>query len=157
MNILIRKKVTMASRYQPINTPKTPNNALPIERIIAALSYITFGMVGFFWLLLAIFTKNTIRPYLKYHIFQSIFLSIAFFLFSALLGLLMNILSFIPLVNQLIMQFTWYLNMPLLFGYSLINLIIFGIIFYLAFTSFQGQYSYIPWVSDIIKANVRNS
>lgn len=156
MNILIRKKVTMASRYQPINTPKTTNSALPIERIIAVLTYITAGWVGFIWLLIGIFTKNTIRPFLKYHIFQSIFLSFTYLILSIFLKLIMNILSVIPFLNQLVMRLTWYLNMPLILDYSLINLTIFGIVFYLAFTSFQGQYSYIPWVSDIIKANVRN-
>lgn len=130
---------------------------LLIEKIIAALSYITFGFVGFFWLLLGIFTKNSLRPYLKYHIFQSIFLSIAYFLLSAFIGLIMNILSIIPLVNQLVLQFTFYLNAPIILGFSLIQLVIYAIIIYLVVTSFQGQYSYLPWISEIIKTNVKNS
>lgn len=133
------------------------NEPLMMEKCIASLSYITSGFVGFFWLLLGIFTKNTIRPYLKYHIFQSIFLSIAFFLLSAFLGLIMNILSVIPLVGQLILQFTFYLNAPILFGFSLIQSLIYILIIYLVITSFQGKYSYIPWISEIIKANVKGS
>lgn len=130
---------------------------LLIEKIIASLSYITFGFVGFIWLLIGIFTKNNLRPYLKYHIFQSIFLSIAYFLLCAFLGLIMNILSIIPLIGTIVMQFTFFLNAPLIFGFSLIQLVIYAIIFYLVFTSFQGQYSYLPWISEIIKANVKNS
>lgn len=130
---------------------------LLIEKIIASLSYITFGFVGFLWLLLGIFTKNNLRPYLKYHIFQSIFISIAYFLISAFLGLIMNILSIIPFVNQLVLQFTFYLNAPIIFGFSLIQALVYAIIFYLVVTSFQGQYSYLPWISEIIKANVKNS
>lgn len=130
---------------------------LLIEKIIASLSYITFGFVGFFWLLLGIFTKNNLRPYLKYHIFQSIFISIAYFLLSAFLGLIMNILSIIPLVNQLVLQFTFYLNAPLLLGFSLIQVVIYVIIIYLVVTSFQGKYSYLPWISEIIKTNIKNS
>lgn len=128
-----------------------------IEKIIASLSYITFGFVGFIWLLIGIFTKNNLRPYLKYHIFQSIFLSIAYFLLGALLGLVMNILSVIPLVNQLVLQFTFYLNAPIFFGFSLIQTLVNTIIFYLVITSLQGKFSYLPWISEIIKANVRNS
>ncbi|MFA7658262.1 MAG: hypothetical protein WCY19_02395 [Candidatus Gastranaerophilaceae bacterium] len=128
-----------------------------MEKFIAVLSYVTFGFVGFLWLLLGIFTKNNLRPYLKYHIFQSIFISIAYFLLSALLGLVMNILSVIPLVNQLVLQFTFYLNAPILLGFSLIQALIYAVIIYLAVTSFQGQYSYLPWISEIIKANVKNS
>lgn len=133
------------------------NGPLLIEKIIASLSYITFGFVGFFWLLLGIFTKNNLRPYLKYHIFQSIFLAIAYFLLSAFLSLIMNILSIIPIVNQLVLQLTFYFNAPLLFGFSLIQVVIYAVILYLVVTSFQGQYSYLPWISEIIKTNIKNS
>lgn len=129
---------------------------LLIERIIAALSYITFGFVGFIWLLIGIFTKNSLRPFLKYHIFQSIFISIAYFLLSQFLGLIMNILSMIPFVGQIILQLTFYLNAPLIFELSLIQVVINAIVIYLAFTSFMGKYSYLPWISEIITTNVRS-
>lgn len=131
------------------------NEPFFMEKLIAAMSYITFGFVGFFWMLLGIFTKNSLRPYLKYHIFQSIFIAIAYFLLGQLLGLVMNILSVIPVISQLVLQFTFYLNAPLLFGFSVINLFIYGVIFYLVVTSLQGQLSYLPWISEIIKANVQ--
>lgn len=134
-----------------------PSAPLLIEKIIAALSYITFGFVGFFWLLLGIFTKNSLRPYLKYHIFQSIFISIAYFLLSQFLGLIMNILSMIPLVNQLVLQLTFYLNAPFIFDFSVIQIFVYSIIIYLVATCLQGKFSYLPWISEIINANVRNS
>jgi len=140
----------MQGRYQP-------TGPLLIEKIIAALSYITMGFVGFLWLLVGIFTKSKLRPYLQYHIFQSIFISIAYFLLCQFLGLIMNILSLIPFVNQIIMQFTLYLNMSLLFGFSTIQLTLYAILLYLVVTSFQGQFSYLPWISDIIKSNVRGN
>lgn len=124
-----------------------------IERIIAALSYLTMGTVGFIWLILAFFTKSALRPFLKYHIFQSIFISIIYFLICAFVGLIMNILSVIPFIGSLTMQIMIYLNMPLLLGFSLIELVITAFVFYLVWTSFIGQYSYIPWVSNIIKIN----
>ena len=139
----------MAERYQT-------NQPLLIEKAIASLSYITFGFVGFLWMLIGVFTKSKLRPYLQYHIFQSIFISIAYFLLGAFLGLIMNILSIIPFVNQLVLQFTFYLNAPLLVGFSLIQVVVYAIIFYLVVTCCQGRYSYLPWISDIIKANVRS-
>lgn len=128
-----------------------------IEKIIAGLTYITMGTVGFVWLLIGLFTKSKIKPFLQYHIFQSIFISIAFFLLNAFLGLIMNILSFIPLVNQLVLQFTFYLNAPFLFGFSVIQALMYSVLGYLVVTSLQGQFSYLPYISEIIKANVRNS
>lgn len=133
-----------------------PSAPSPIERIIAALTYITFGFVGFIWLLIALFTKNNLRQFLKYHIFQSIFIAIAYFLLGALLGFVMNILSLVPFVNQLVLQFTFYLNAPIILGFSMIQIAVNFVIFYLVVTSLQGQYSYLPWISDIIKMNVRN-
>lgn len=125
-----------------------------IEKIIASLSYFTFGFAGFLWLIVGVVTKNQLRPFLKYHIFQSIFLSIAYFLICAFLGLIMSILSMIPFVNQLILQLTFYFNAPFIFGFSSIQLAVYVVILYLIVTCTQGKYSYFPWVSEIIKANV---
>lgn len=140
----------MAQRY-------LQNEPLPMEKLIASLSYLTMGFVGFIWLLIGIFTKNTLRPYLKYHIFQSIFISIAYFLASAFIGFILNILSIIPIINQLVLAFTFYFNAPILFGFSVIEFACFAVVLYLVVTSIQGKFSYIPWVSEIVKANVPNS
>jgi hypothetical protein len=129
---------------------------LMMERLIAAASYISMGVVGFVWLLIGIFTKSNLKTYLKYHIFQSIFISFLFYIIGILLGFIMNILSLIPFINQLVLQFTFYFNAPIMFGFSFIELIMYAILLYLAATSFMGQFSYIPWVSDIIKINVKN-
>lgn len=130
---------------------------LLIEKIIASLSYMTMGLVGFIWLLIGIFTKSNLRPYLKYHVFQSIFISIAYFLASALLGLIMTILSIIPFVNQIVLRLTFYFNAPFIIGFSLIQLVVYAVILYLVITCLQGQYSYLPYISEIIDANVKNN
>lgn len=127
-----------------------------IERIVSALSYITSGFVGFIWLMLGVFTKSNLRPFLKYHIFQSIFLAIAYFLACHLFAMLANIINFIPIVRNIISLVLFPLMMPLVFGFSIWQILISTFIFYLAITSFMGRYSYIPWISDIIKMNVRN-
>lgn len=69
----------------------------------------------------------------------------------------MNVLSVIPFVGQLLMQITFYLNMPIIAGFSLVQAMIYAVMFYLVVTSFQGKFSYLPWISEIIKTNVRNS
>ena len=131
---------------------------LLLEKVIASLSYITASAVGFIWLLIAIFTKNNIKPFLKYHIFQSIFLSIAFWLANKLLELIMSIFSIIPFLKKISFAISYWLGASLIpHAPSIIDSIIYFIIFYLAITSFMGQYSYLPWVSEIIKANVKNS
>lgn len=125
-----------------------------VERIVASLSYLTMGMAGFIWLIVSLFTNAHLKPFLQYHIFQSIFISLGFTVLSLFIGFLSNILSFIPLINKLVAQIAFLLNMPMLFGYSLIQVVIYGLLIYLAGTSFLGKYSYIPWVSDVIGQNI---
>lgn len=133
------------------------NNSQPfmIERIVAALSYLTMGFAGFIWLILGLFTRANLRHFMQYHIFQSIFISIAFVLLSYIVDFLSNILSFIPLINKLVAQLTFLLNMPFVFDFSIIQVIIYLFLIYLAITAFMGKYSYVPVVSEIIDQNVR--
>ena len=130
------------------------NTPYIIERIIASLSYMTMGMVGFIWLIIGLFTKASLKPFLKYHIFQSIFISLGFAVLSIFVGWVSNILSFIPLINKLVAQINFLLNMPLIFDYSILQTVIYVFLIYLAVTSFAGKFSYIPWISDIIDQNV---
>uniref|UniRef100_UPI0040263E1B hypothetical protein n=1 Tax=Candidatus Stercorousia sp. TaxID=3048886 RepID=UPI0040263E1B len=127
-----------------------------IEKIIAALTYLTMGMVGFIWLIVGLFTKARLKPFLQYHIFQSIFISLAFAVLSTLISWISNLLSFIPIINRIVAQITFLLNMPLIFDYSLLQFVIYIFIIYLAVTAFIGKYSYIPWVSDIIDQNINH-
>ena len=125
-----------------------------IERIVAALSYLTMGMVGFVWLIIGLFTNARLKPFLQYHIFQSIFISLGFAVLSILVGWISNLLSVIPFINKVVAQINFLLNMPLIFDYSLLQTAIYAFLAYLAITSFMGRFSYIPWVSDIIDQNI---
>ena len=123
------------------------------QRIIASLSYLTMGMVGFIWLIIGLFTGAKLKPFLQYHIFQSIFISLLFTVLSVLLGWISNILSIIPIINKLIAQISFLLNMPIFFDYSIIQVFVYSLIFYLAITALMGKKSYVPWISDIIYQN----
>ena len=125
-----------------------------IERILAAATYLTAGGVGFVWLIIAALARKNVTKFLMYHILQSIFISILFFLVSILGEMVYVILYKIPLINSI----PYFLNMPLAIFYnlSLIQLCTTTIILYLAITSGLGYYSYLPWVSDIIRGNTGN-
>ena len=126
-----------------------------IERIIAGLSYLTMGLVGFIWLIIGLIRRAGLTKFLQYHIFQSIFISMGYVLLCLIFGFLLNLLSMIPFINILAAQIAMFFNMPLFFGYSIIQTIIYILLFYLAITSFLGLYSRIPFISDIIDQNVR--
>ena len=127
------------------------NKIYPIEKIISVLTYLTAGFVGFIWLIIAALMKKSVTQFLLYHIMQSIFLSILYFLVKILAQLLYVVLYRIPLINAI----PYFLNMPLpfVFNLSVIQTFTTAVILYLSITAFMGQYSYIPWVSDIINTN----
>ena len=123
----------------------------PIERILSFSTYLTAGGVGCVWLIIAALLKKRVTKFLMYHIFQSIFISILFFLIYNLLGFVSIILYKIPVINVI----PYLINLPIsfLFNLSIIQACTTFIILYLAITSGLGYYSYLPWVSNIIKAN----
>lgn len=128
----------------------------PIERIISAATYLTAGMAGFIWWIIAAFAKKKLTPFLLYYIMQSILLSIAYFLFIELYKLLFIVLAKIPLINTLAFILDNIINGPLsiFMGLSVLQVFTTGVVLYLAFTSFMGQYSYIPYFSNIINQNI---
>ena len=134
------------------------NNINPMERIIAAATYLTAGIAGFLWLILAAFLKKSIKSFLMFHIMQSVFLAIAYFLFIELYKLVFIILIKIPLINSILLfaNSIIFNPLPLFWSMSLMQIFTTVVILYLAITSFMGMYSYIPYVSDIIKRNIGN-
>ena len=130
------------------------NKPYPIERILATATYLTAGGVGFIWLIIAAFAQKRVTKFLMYHIMQSIFISIAFYLISILGNLLYMILYRIPLINAI--PYLLNLPLPLFLGLSIIQVFTTTIILYLAITAGMGYFSYLPVVSDIIKGNTGN-
>lgn len=134
------------------------NDILPIEKIISILSYITFGMAGFVWLIFGAFMKQSLRPFIKYHIYQSIFLSILFFIVSNFLILIVNMLQIIPVINLLAGAISYFFAVSIInIGFlhlSIVQIGIFVLIVYLSVGVVNNKYSYLPWVSDIIKVNI---
>ena len=131
-----------------------PSKPYLIERIISAATYFTVGGVGFVWLIIAALAKKRVTSFLMYHILQSIFISIL----SAVVLYFLNFISVIILKIPIINRIPDILNNPIyfLFNMSILQLFSSTVILYLVITSFMGYYSYLPWVSDIIKGNTSN-
>lgn len=131
-------------------------NPAPVERIIAMLTYLNCW-IGFIWLIIAAILKKEIKPFLRYHIFQSIFIAFALFIIQMGLNLIMSLINYIPFINRIVnIIFNFFTtNLQIFFGYSVIQAFIFLILVYLAIGAVLGKYSYLPVVSDIIKQNIR--
>lgn len=124
------------------------------ERLIASASYI-FPLIGFVFIIISYLMKRDMKPFLKYHIFQSIFIAFALWVVVTGITYAMNLLSFIPFVKNVLGMVTFFLNTPLFVGFSVVTFVYFCFVLYLIFGALLGKYSYVPWVSDIIKTNLR--
>ena len=124
----------------------------PIEKIISAATYLTAGGVGFVWLIIAAIMKKNVTRFVMYHIMQSIFFSILCFLVSEFWKLICIIIYKIPLINLI----PYLISMPIniFAGLSVVQIFTSIIVVYLAITSFLGYYSYLPYISNIIKGNI---
>ena len=125
-----------------------------MEKLVAAASYV-FPLVGFIFIIIAALMKKDMKPFLRYHIFQSIFIAFALWVIITGLGFAMHLLSYIPFVKNLVSILTFFLNMPLFLGFSVVTFAYFLFVVYLIIGVLRGSDSYVPWVSDIIKANLR--
>ncbi len=125
-----------------------------VEKIIAILSYI-FPLIGFVVIIITALMKKDMKPFLKYHIFQSIFIAFALWLLISGLTLLMNLVSYIPLIKNIVGIITFFLNTPLFLGFSVVTFVYFIFVLYLILGVLRNSDSFVPWVSNIIKANLR--
>lgn len=126
------------------------------EKIIAVLNYISFGLVGFIYIILVALKQCRLTPFLQYHIFLTFFLTILYFLITVMVKLFVAILSIIPFLNILVLKLLFYFNAPIFLGqYSIVTGFIRLFQIYLCTTSFLGIYSYVPYASKIIMSNVR--
>ena len=124
------------------------------ERIIAALSYYTFSIAGAIYYVIMMIMKKNVSQFLRYHIWQGIFLYLLFFILGYAIRILFGIIEFIPIVKVIPRQLAYLFNMPVFMNYSVIQLFVYTLICYLIVTSLMGLYSYLPWVSKIISENV---
>lgn len=124
------------------------------EKLVAGASYI-FPLVGFVFVIITALLKKDMKAFLKYHIFQSIFIAFTLWIVVSGLGFLMKFVSYIPGVKNVVGIITFFLNTPLFYGFSIITFLYFLFVIYLIIGVLRGSDSYVPWISDVIKTNLR--
>lgn len=120
------------------------------DRIFSAVTYLTAGWAGMIILVILYFQKKSSSHFLRFNVFQSIFISLLFFVLASCIGLIMQVLSYIPFINYLVAQIAFLLGKPFIGQYSLIQAIMSALIVYTTIFSFCGKYPRIFWISKII-------
>lgn len=125
------------------------------DRVVSAVSYLTVGWGGLLYLIIMALRRANLTRFVRYNITQSIFMSLLYFILAFLIGMLLNLLSYIPGINILISNIVLFFSKELLFNYSIIQTFVIGVILYATVTSAVGNYPKIYWVSDIINRQIR--
>ncbi|MBO5385796.1 hypothetical protein J6A64_05720 [bacterium] len=126
-----------------------------VDRLVAFLSYITAGWFGMIYCIVLFIAKKMPSRFVRYNVFQSIFISLLYFVLSFGFGLILKFLSYIPFLNYLVATITFQFNRPVLFDYSLIQVFMIGLTIYMAMISLLGRRPRVFWVSRIIDNSVR--
>ena len=85
----------------------------PIEKIISILSYITMGIIGLVWLLIAHFSNKKLRYFLMYNIVQSMIIAIFLAILKLILNIIFSILSIIPFINILAAKLNYLISVKI--------------------------------------------
>lgn len=124
------------------------------ERLVSAITYFTMGCGGFLYCIYAYYKKKNFSDFLKFNIFQSIFLSLLYFCFAMAIGLIMTFLSYIPGIKYIVAQIAFWLNKDFIGDYSFMQAVVIGIVLYASTLSLLGKIPKIYWVSKIIDRQV---
>ncbi len=120
------------------------------DRIVSAITYLTAGWGGMVMLVIMYFRKKSPSHFLRFNVFQSIFISLLFFVLAASINIILQILSYIPFINYLAAQIAFLFSKPFIGPYSLIQAIMSGLIIYMCVFSFFGKYPRVFGISKII-------
>lgn len=124
-----------------------------VERIVAAASYLTMGLVGFIWFLINYFVvKKEMSNFLRLNLFQSFIIAILFAVLSLIYQTVVGILFVIPFLGKII----YYMHImvfatPVFNTLTLINYIVLGILIYLSIFAFLGTLPFIPYITNTVK------
>ena len=138
------------------NLSKKPN--MP-ERILSALAYLTYGIVGIILIIVTVFIKVSLKPFVKFNCYQAILLGFIFAVVQytyILIDSLLQLLEIIPFLGKFLYSvfafFAFYLmSYHVLFGMSLLAIIINLILLYLIVMTLLGKTPKLPYLSDIIQ------
>ncbi len=126
-----------------------------VDRLVSFLSYISAGWFGMIYCIVLFIGKKMPSMFVRYNVFQSIFISLLYFVLSFGFGLLLKFLSYIPFLNYIVATITFQFNRPVIFDYSFIQAFMIGLTIYLAVISILGRRPRVFWVSKIIDNAVR--
>ena len=132
-------------------SPNTSYASMP-ERIFSGLSCLTYGLVGFVWIIISHIRNRSLSSFARFHIFQSIFVFISIYVASIIFNILFGFVQIMPFIGSFFVDLKYFLTgYPLIFGMSMTSFLVQGLAIYMAVFAFRGKYAELPWFSDTVR------
>ena len=119
------------------------------DRFVSVLSYLTAGWGGLIYFVILYFARKNASKFLRFNIYQSIFISFAVFVFAMIYRVLFEVLTHIPLIQIIVSWIDLILNKPTFGDYSLLQGIAFVYICYVVILSLLGRFPIIWKISRL--------
>ncbi len=120
-----------------------------LDRIISAISYLTAGWGGLIWLIILYFGHKYPSKFLRFNVYQSIFVSFSVFVIGMVYGLVLTVLTHIPIIQILASWVDLILNKPAFGVYSLSQVVVLIYLCYVVIYSLFGRYPVLYKISDL--------
>lgn len=133
-----------------------------IEKIISILSYISMGIIGLLWLIVAHLKNKKLRFFLMYNVVQSMVISILLTILKLGLDIILSILGKIPLLDFIAAIIYYVISFKIIRFYSLgisftaFELILFLLLIYIIIGILLGRIFYIPYLSNFMQKTMKN-
>lgn len=118
------------------------------DRFVSCLSYITVGWIGLIYCIIRYIQKKPTSQFIRYNVFQAIFISLLYFVACMVLGFVFDLLMHIPFLGTLISWIYLFFNHSIIAEYSIIQIFICGLFLYMAVSSLFGRYPRVYWISS---------
>ena len=134
----------------------------PIEKIISILSYLSMGIIGLIWFLIAYYNKKNLKYFLMYNISQSMVIAIFLAIIKLILNIIIPILWIIPVINNLasILNFIFSVKIIRLYfidmSFSIFEFLVFILLLYIIIGILNGRIFHIPLLTKIMKNAMKN-
>lgn len=130
------------------------------DNLLSFIFYYTFGIFALVLLIFCSVTKKQTSDFLRFHIYQSLFIAVILACISSIYSFLLNLILNFPIeivfLKKALLSFDLFLNRtPIFFTFSLTGLVVFLVVSYLAIFALLGKKSYLPYISDVVDSYFR--
>lgn len=128
-----------------------------LEKIISILSYMTMGIVGLIWIIIAYANKKSLKYFLMYNISQSMVIAILLAILKLVLDIVLSILAVIPFISYITAIFNYIISIKIIriyglgLSFTLFELLVFILLSYIIAGIFIGRIFYIPMLTSLMQ------